>query len=362
MELTMQHKKSLVAICIFMTVTVCFFLSVQPRQSLSNIGERIILHSLWQDSDLSTTARLLTRAEPLQTSRKIAVSLKKSDSNKTELSPKETDKFKVCQKLLKKKSNVSKSDYKKQVVAATPGSGSDFCRLSLVAITGFYSGSVYELLNMTDIHEQQKLPFYYKTHFPFVPSVGKVDDYINKKAEKAVIVIRDPFDAAFSEWIRQKSDTGNKILKYFNLENLAIQDWFWKPGTKLHTRDQILPEFNGYLEWYLKTWVTFHDYWLSKYSGEVKVMLYRTLANDLSKFVELVKFLGYDPYLSDARKERLNCMLTSPFTSSKKRPDSATIDNIKSITKELYKNQTEHVTALVKTQFRNKFNSELTLE
>ena len=55
---------------------------------------------------------------------------------------------------------------------------------------------------MADLNELASRPIYYKTHYPFLPSVGPVVEYLNSNPDRVVVLIRNPFDAGFSEWIR----------------------------------------------------------------------------------------------------------------------------------------------------------------
>ena len=49
-----------------------------------------------------------------------------------------------------------------------------------------------------DALSQGKLPIYYKSHYPFMGNKG----YLNTHAEKIIVIIRNPMDAGFSEYIR----------------------------------------------------------------------------------------------------------------------------------------------------------------
>ena len=58
--------------------------------------------------------------------------------------------------------------------------------------------SVSQLKTKQDVLQQGRLPLYYKSHFPFMTHAGS----LARIAEKAIVLIRNPMDAGFSEYIR----------------------------------------------------------------------------------------------------------------------------------------------------------------
>ena len=52
------------------------------------------------------------------------------------------------------------------------------------------------------LYSKGELPIYFKTHYPFLRIFGIVDGYLVTHPEKVIVVIRNPLDAAFSEYIR----------------------------------------------------------------------------------------------------------------------------------------------------------------
>ena len=55
-----------------------------------------------------------------------------------------------------------------------------------------------DLKTRDDVLNHGKLPIYYKSHHPYMGSKG----YMNTHAEKVIVVIRNPMDSEFSEYIR----------------------------------------------------------------------------------------------------------------------------------------------------------------
>ena len=56
----------------------------------------------------------------------------------------------------------------------------------------------------------------------------------------------------------------------------------------------MFPEFDKYLNEFLERWRFLHKYWLSNNRTDVTVVLYQDLVDDISRFIPMAKFLGYD--------------------------------------------------------------------
>ena len=80
----------------------------------------------------------------------------------------------------------------------------------VVYTVGISEGSVYNYLHVKTLSELQnniwnekgEYPLYYKTHYPFLRNFGEADEYISTHPRRVVVVIRNPLDAGFSEYIR----------------------------------------------------------------------------------------------------------------------------------------------------------------
>ena len=81
---------------------------------------------------------------------------------------------------------------------------------TVMCTSGISEGSVYQYLHVKTLSELQndiwnvkgEYPLYYKTHYPFMRNFGEADGYLSTHPHKVVVVIRNPLDAAFSEYIR----------------------------------------------------------------------------------------------------------------------------------------------------------------
>ena len=67
-------------------------------------------------------------------------------------------------------------------------------------------------------------PLYFKTHFPFIESQSQVGAELNSQPDRVVVVIRHPFDAGFSEYVRSVIGTNWLIFqpKKFLPQKLSI--------------------------------------------------------------------------------------------------------------------------------------------
>ena len=81
---------------------------------------------------------------------------------------------------------------------------------TVMCTSGISEGSVYQYLHVKTLSELQndiwkekgEYPLYYKTHYPFMRNFGEADEYLSTHPRRVVVVIRNPLDAAFSEYIR----------------------------------------------------------------------------------------------------------------------------------------------------------------
>ena len=64
------------------------------------------------------------------------------------LKVKVTEDPQICDRLLKSQSYLNKSDFRIQLIAATPGSGSDWCRTTISLLTGntHVSKKIYKII------------------------------------------------------------------------------------------------------------------------------------------------------------------------------------------------------------------------
>ena len=81
-------------------------------------------------------------------------------------------------------------------------------KLSVLSSTGYL---VFETYRYKDLPAGRTLqsaldefgrPLYFKTHFPFIESQSSVGAELNSQPDRVVVVIRHPFDAGFSEYVR----------------------------------------------------------------------------------------------------------------------------------------------------------------
>ncbi|XP_067930302.1 WSCD family member AGAP003962-like isoform X2 [Watersipora subatra] len=265
-----------------------------------------------------------------------------------------------CSIILSSFSNFTHSNGGMQLIAATPGSGSDYCRIALGIMTGFVTGSVYEVMNLTSFNQLPYRPFYYKSHYPFIASVSRVDNFINMNPHRVVVLVRNPFDAAFSEFIRQKVSLVNKDIdnKYNNMDQVIREKDFLVYGSKMVL--QPTEELELHMKTYFIMWKSFHEYWLRNYHGSVKVILYQDLVDDILKFKEITNYFGYSVDSTRQRQQRLSCFLTNTQkTKYRKRPSSIIIDETKRRLREHFESDTASAIAYVQLLYSNKYNEPL---
>ncbi|KAF6034967.1 hypothetical protein EB796_006729 [Bugula neritina] len=114
----------------------------------------------------------------------------------------DTVNFEPCDSLLEKVSDVNQSDYRIQLITASPGSGSDWCYSAMAMLTGHTTDSVYNYLHSKSLDELPHRALYYKTHWPFMRHFGPVDKYLSTHPVRVVLLLRNPYDAGFSEFVR----------------------------------------------------------------------------------------------------------------------------------------------------------------
>ena len=63
----------------------------------------------------------------------------------------------------------------------------------------------------------------------------------------------------------------------------------------------VFTEFRSYFTRYLASWRSHHEYWITKYGGEMKIVLYKDLVRDIDLFLPITRFFGYN-YNSDSMR------------------------------------------------------------
>ena len=81
------------------------------------------------------------------------------------------------------------------------------CNVNLLTVVlGLRVDSVYNHIHTKNTQDTMfskgELPVFYKTHYPFLRIYGEADGYLVTHPQKVIVVIRNPLDAAFSEYIR----------------------------------------------------------------------------------------------------------------------------------------------------------------
>ena len=77
--------------------------------------------------------------------------------------------------------------------------------MSSLILSGLKTGEVFDFMHekkTESVFKGGKYPLYYKSHYPFIKSHCAGDGYLHNNTERVVVVIRNPLDAAFSEFIR----------------------------------------------------------------------------------------------------------------------------------------------------------------
>ena len=72
-------------------------------------------------------------------------------------------------------------------------------------LSGLKTGEVFDFMHekkTESVFKGGKYPLHYKSHYPFIKSYCAGDGYLHINTESVVVVIRNPLDAAFSEFIR----------------------------------------------------------------------------------------------------------------------------------------------------------------
>ena len=63
----------------------------------------------------------------------------------------------------------------------------------------------------------------------------------------------------------------------------------------------LYTEFRSYFTRYLASWRSHHEYWLTKYGGEIMIVLYKDLVRDIDLFLPIIRFFGYNYNSDDMR-------------------------------------------------------------
>ena len=63
----------------------------------------------------------------------------------------------------------------------------------------------------------------------------------------------------------------------------------------------VFTEFRSYFTRYLASWRSHHEYWITKYGGEIMIVLYKNLVRDIDLFLPITRFFGYN-YNSDSMR------------------------------------------------------------
>ena len=73
----------------------------------------------------------------------------------------------------------------------------------------------------------------------------------------------------------------------------------------------VFTEFRSYFTRYLASWRSHHEYWITKYGGEIMIVLYKDLVRDIDLFLPITRFFGYN-YNSDSMRY-LTCIFIAIY-------------------------------------------------
>ncbi|XP_059144285.1 WSCD family member CG9164-like [Physella acuta] len=162
-----------------------------------------------------------------------------------------------------------------------PGSGNTWLRFLIQEATGIFTGSEYNskklrMLGFLGEGVANSSTILVKTH--------KCDAATLKRYEKAVLLIRQPYEAIKAEFNRKYS--GRRKLN-------ATKDTIEKYWPVYYTEHQLY-------------WVRFHEFWQT-YRRPLLVVMYKDLVQQTSvKLREILSFLKVD-----IDEERLNCAIAN---------------------------------------------------
>ncbi|KAF6034966.1 hypothetical protein EB796_006728 [Bugula neritina] len=248
---------------------------------------------------------------------------------------KDTENLEPCDSLLEKVSDVNQSDYRIQLITASPGSGSDWCYSAMAMLTGHTTDSVYNYLHSKSLAELPHRALYYKTHWPFMRHFGPVDKYLSTHPVRVVLLLRNPYDAGFSEFVRQAVSSKNAYSKkYLNVESIFKESSFLESNSS----DRPSRALRNHLTRFFKNWRSHHEYWLKNFTGSLKVVQYSDLVKDVTLFQDIANYFGFDVTSTPTRQRRFQCFLTkSREKEVMRRPRVAVIENSKEKVRNSYK-------------------------
>ncbi|KAF6036218.1 hypothetical protein EB796_005475 [Bugula neritina] len=261
-----------------------------------------------------------------------------------------------CTEIFQTVQDVEKSNYKIQLIAAAPGSGNDWCMLTLRELTGLKTGSVYHFSKLKSLKNVPENLLYYHTHYPYLKHMGAVGEYLDTHPQRVILLIRNPLDAGLSEYVRQIiAKKKNGTAKYSNADGVFTESHFL---VRTSLKDiSLAPALETHLLKFFQGWKKLHTYWLKEYKGELMVVLYSDLLKDPSLFEKMASFFGYDSQVSEERKTRLNCLYQHyERTAAMKRKRVPAIDNSKEPVRKLFMSHIQSATSYVEKLYKEKYN------
>ncbi|XP_067947274.1 uncharacterized protein [Watersipora subatra] len=267
-----------------------------------------------------------------------------------------------CSAMLDSKSlNDGKLANEVHLMAAVPGSGSAWSMGSVKAITGLGTIATEKVTLPRKRHA-----FYYKTHYPYF---GSKNPSLVEHPDKTAVLIRNPFDAGISEFTRRNLKRELAKRKRTERGNYTQEKGKYKGIIDIQEILYLVPDkeipsegFESWIQSYMLRWKTFHRYWLKDYKGSVKTVFYQDLMKNISKFVDVVEYFGFNTTLTTERRQRLECFIDAHETiNTRRRPQSDVIDHAKEVLKEYYAKDVQETISYVETLLANKYNKKFVI-
>nr|XP_002735861.2 PREDICTED: WSC domain-containing protein 2-like [Saccoglossus kowalevskii] len=164
-------------------------------------------------------------------------------------------------------------------LASFPGSGNTWVRHLLQQATGIYTGSIY---NDKSLKREGFDGEGFTDNSVIVVKTHEWDNHTLSKYQKAVLIVRDPFDAIRSEFNRHYGGHRGVAAKSKYTTGKIWQDFVYGKA---------------------QSWTNTVIEWL-KFRGPLLLVRYENMkSNSMGELVRILKFLGHD-----VTKERLQCV------------------------------------------------------
>ncbi|XP_067950990.1 serine/arginine repetitive matrix protein 5-like isoform X2 [Watersipora subatra] len=232
-----------------------------------------------------------------------------------------------CQ-VLGKEEKVEPQRFPLQFLSGAPGSGNDWL-LWLASLSKYtwprkkqqsecsYYGDMIKLeaFELAAINSTNCL--FLKNHEPWGLLLNP-----NEFAVRSTLLLRHPFDAAFSEYKRivLEQNVTSKDLKT-SADGLTVSQVYDVKAKALN------PAFKAFLQMFLQRWLQHTDYWLNKYDGPLHILIYNVVKKNTTREIEkMQRFFGYK---FDGVNFRRHCCVMADSTNPSLIRQKSEIDSYK---------------------------------